>query len=161
MKTYSIEFEQFIDLPIEHVFNFFSKPDNLSVITPPRLNFKILTPTPLNMKEGQLIDYTLTILYFFKLRWRTLITKYDYPNLFVDQQIKGPYSFWHHTHTFKTKGSGTIITDKLIYGIPFGLIGRLINFIYIQHDIKNIFQYRHKILNDIFSKIKHQSGDVI
>ena len=61
MKTYSIEFEQFIDLPIEHVFNFFSKPDNLSVITPPRLNFKILTPTPLNMKEGLLIDYNLTI----------------------------------------------------------------------------------------------------
>ena len=145
---------------ISEVFDFFSKPENLSTITPPKMNFHILTPSPINMKKGALIDYTINIM-FISMRWRTLITKYDYPNLFVDQQIKGPYSFWHHTHTFKTKGSGTIITDKLIYGIPFGLVGRLMNFIYIQHDIKNIFQYRHKILNDIFSKIKHQSGDVI
>ena len=66
MKTYNLEFEQFIDLPIEDVFDFFSKPENLSLITPPRLRFDILTPTPLEMKEGQLIDYSLKILYLIK-----------------------------------------------------------------------------------------------
>ena len=157
MKTYNLEFEQFIDLPIEDVFDFFSKPENLSLITPPRLRFDILTPTPLEMKEGQLIDYSLKILYLIKLHWRTLITDYQKPYKFIDQQIKGPYTLWHHTHTFEEKDGGTLIKDNLKYAIPFGWIGRAIHFIYIKHDINGIFQYRHKILNDIFSEIKNQS----
>ena len=159
MKTYNLEFEQFIDLPIEDVFDFFSKPENLSLITPPRLRFDILTPTPLEMKEGQLIDYSLKILYLIKLHWRTLITDYQKPYKFIDQQIKGPYTLWHHTHIFEEKDGGTLIKDNLKYIIPFGWIGRAIHFIYIKHDINGIFQYRHKILNDIFSEIKNQSRD--
>ncbi len=157
MKTYNLEFEQFIDLPIEDVFDFFSKPENLSLITPPRLRFDILTPTPLEMKEGQLIDYSLKILYLIKLHWRTLITDYQKPYKFIDQQIKGPYTLWHHTHTFEEQDGGTLIKDNLKYVIPFGWMGRAIHFIYIKHDINGIFQYRHKILNDIFSEIKNQS----
>ena len=159
MKTYNLEFEQFIDLPLEDVFGFFSKPENLSLITPSRLKFDIITPTPLEMKDGQLIDYSLTILYIIKLHWRTLITHYEKPYKFVDQQIKGPYSLWHHTHTFEEKDGGTIIKDNLTYAIPMGIIGRLIHFIYIKHDIKDIFNYRHKILDKIFTEIKKQSGN--
>ena len=158
MKTYNIKFEQFIDLPINDVFNFFSKPENLSLITPPRLKFDILTPSPIEMKEGQLIDYSLTIMYFIKLRWRTLITDYEKPYRFVDQQIKGPYSLWHHTHKFEEKDGGTLIHDNVTYAIPFGIIGQLIHIIYIKYDIHHIFEYRHKILNEIFSEIKKQAG---
>ncbi len=157
MKTYRLQFEQFIDLPIEDVFEFFSKPTNLSMITPPRLRFDILTPTPLKMKEGQLIDYSLTILYFIKLHWRTLITHYEKPYKFIDQQIKGPYNLWHHTHTFEEQDGGTLIKDDVLYAVPFGLLGTFINFIYIRYDIKGIFKYRHKILNHIFTEIKNQS----
>ena len=103
MKTYNIKFKQFIDLPINDVFSFFSKPENLSLITPPRLKFNILTPPPIKMKEGQLIDYSLSIMYCIKLRWRTLITDYNQPYQFIDQQIKGPYSLWNHIHTFQEK----------------------------------------------------------
>ncbi len=158
MKTYNIKFEQFIDLPINDVFNFFSKPENLSLITPPRLKFDILTPSPIEMKEGQLIDYSLTIMYFIKLRWRTLITDYEKPYKFVDQQIKGPYSLWHHTHKFEEKDGGTLIHDNVTYAIPFGIMGQLIHAIYIKYDIHHIFEYRHKILNEIFSEIKKQAG---
>jgi len=159
MKIYNIKFEQFIDLPIEQVFNFFSKPENLSLITPPRLKFDILTPSPIKMKEGQLIDYSLTIMYFIKLRWRTLITDYEKPHKFVDQQIKGPYSLWHHTHTFKEKEGGTLICDNVTYAIPFGIIGRFMHGIYIKYDVHSIFKYRGKILNQIFSAIKKQSRE--
>ncbi len=91
------------------------------------------------------------------MRWRTLITAYEPPKKFVDEQLKGPYSFWHHTHTFEEKDGGTLIKDKLRYAIPFGLLGRLIHFIYIKYEINGIFQYRHKILNQIFKDIKNQS----
>lgn len=157
MKTYNIKFEQFIDLPIEDVFNFFSRPENLSLITPPRLKFDILTPSPIQMKEGQLIDYSLTIMYFMKLHWRTLITNYNHPHKFIDQQIKGPYSLWHHTHIFQEKNGGTLIQDEVTYAIPFGLIGRLIHAIYIKYDLRSIFKYRHKILNKIFLEIKENA----
>ena len=157
MKTYNIKFQQFIDLPINDVFNFFSKPENLSLITPPRLKFDILTPAPIIMKEGQLIDYSLTIMYCLKLRWRTLITDYNQPYKFVDQQIKGPYSLWHHTHEFEEKNGGTLIHDRVTYAVPFGVIGQLLHAVYIKHDIKNIFKYRHKILDAIFLEIKNQA----
>jgi len=136
---------------------FFSQPNNLSLITPPRLKFDILTPLPIKMKEGQLIDYSLTIMYFFKLHWRTLITDYERPYKFIDQQIKGPYSLWHHTHIFKEKDGGTVIYDNVTYAIPFGVIGRLIHALYIKYDVQSIFKYRHKILNQIFSEIKKQT----
>ena len=158
MKKYSIEFEQFINLPIQDVFLFFSQPKNLSLITPPRLKFNILTPEPIHMNEGQLIDYTLTIMYIINIRWTTLITMYQEPNIFIDQQLKGPYSLWHHTHIFEEKDGGTLIKDKVIYGIPFGWFGRFLNFVYIKHDINSIFKYRHQILNKIFSEIKQQSN---
>ena len=149
MKTYNLEFEQFIDLPIEDVFNFFSKPENLSLITPPRLRFDILTPTPLEMKEGQLIDYSLTIMYFIKLHWRTLITKYDPPHEFIDEQMKGPYNFWHHTHKFKKVDGGVEISDKVIYSIPMGIIGRFLHFLWIKRDLEKIFSHRKKVINDL------------
>jgi len=157
MKTYNIKFQQFIDLPINDVFNFFSKPENLSLITPPRLKFDILTPSPIKMKEGQLIDYSLTIMYCVKLRWRTLITDYNQPYKFIDQQIKGPYSLWHHTHEFEEKDGGTLIHDNVTYAIPLGFIGQLLHAVYIKHDIKSIFKYRRKILDVIFLEIKNQA----
>ena len=139
------------------MFSFFSQPNNLSLITPPRLKFDILTPLPIKMKEGQLIDYSLTIMYFFKLHWRTLITDYERPYKFIDQQIKGPYSLWHHTHIFEEKDGGTVIYDNVTYAIPFGVIGRLIHALYIKYDVQSIFKYRHKILNQIFLEIKKQA----
>ena len=157
MKKYKIEFEQFIDLPIKDVFLFFSQPKNLSLITPARLKFNVLTPEPIEMKEGQLIDYTLTIMYIINIRWTTLITMYKEPNVFIDQQLKGPYSLWHHTHTFEEKDEGTLIKDKVIYGVPFGWVGRFLHFIYIKYDVNSIFKYRHQILKKIFLEIKEQS----
>ena len=159
MKTYILKFEQHIDLPVDDVFNFFSKPENLSLITPARLKFDILTPTPLKMKEGQLVDYSLRIMYIIKLHWRTLITHYEKPYKFVDQQLKGPYTLWHHTHTFEEKDGGTLIRDELKYAIPFGILGRIVHALYVKYDIRSIFKYRQKILDDIFTEIKKQSGN--
>ena len=139
---------------ISTVFDFFSKPKNLSVITPPAMKFKILTPSPIDMKEGALIDYTVSIM-FIPIRWRTLITKFSPPNLFIDQQIKGPYSMWHHTHIFeKISEDETLIKDKVVYGVPFGIIGRLVHYLYIKRDLKKIFTYRKNKIEKIFNDEK-------
>jgi len=157
MKCYELTWEQFIDQPIDKVFNYFSHPDNLEEITPPRLKFTILTPRPIPMEKGSLIDYTIRIL-GFPVHWRTLITSYNPPHGFVDEQIKGPYVIWHHRHSFKDINGGTMIQDTIRYVIPLGIIGRFLNFIWIQKDLKDIFAYRKIIISNKFKKHNYDSS---
>ena len=149
MKIYSLKREQFIDKPAEQVFEFFNRPENLSRITPPWLGFKIMTPPPLVMKEGALVDYSIRLL-IFRIHWRTIISLYDPPHRFVDEQLKGPYSFWHHTHTFAPKEGGTLIIDEVRYVLPLGFIGRIINWLFIRWQLKKIFDYRAEIIENFF-----------
>ena len=149
MKVYTLKKEQRVPKNILDVFDFFSRPENLTAITPHKMRFKILTPVPIEMKEGALIDYTVRIL-GFPIRWRTLITKYEPPNLFIDQQLKGPYSLWHHTHAFeKISSDETLIKDIVVYTIPFGFIGRIAHFLYIKRDLDKIFNYRKDKIADL------------
>ena len=117
MKVYNFESKQTINCSIETVFSFFSSPENLKVLTPPRLGFKILTPSPINMSKGCLIDY-LIYLMGIPIHWRSIITDYNPPYMFIDQQIKGPYTLWHHKHTFREIKNGVEIRDRVVYSIP-------------------------------------------
>ena len=156
MKLYTLESNQFINKPIEEVFQFFSKPENLSVITPAKLGFKILSPNPIKMEVGRLIDYNIYLM-GIPIHWRTLITDYEPPNMFVDQQIKGPYAMWHHTHTFHKVKGGVEIKDRVVYSIPFGFLGRLLNYLWIKRDLNNIFLYRKKVIDKLFENNDYKS----
>ena len=156
MKLYTLESNQFINKPIEEVFQFFSKPENLSVITPAKLGFKILSPNPVKMEVGRLIDYNIYLL-GIPIHWRTLITDYEPPNMFVDQQIKGPYTMWHHTHTFHKVKGGVEIKDRVVYSIPFGFLGRLLNYLWIKRDLNNIFLHRKKVIDKLFENNDYKS----
>ena len=149
MKIYEIHTTQVINRPIEEVFVFFSKPENLAVITPKKLGFKILTPTPIKMNKGCLIDYLIHLM-GIPVHWRTIITDYDPPHMFIDQQLKGPYSLWHHTHTFKKIENGVEIKDRIIYSIPLGWMGQLLHKFWIKKDLNNIFSHRKKVISDLF-----------
>ncbi|MBD3169685.1 MAG: CDP-paratose 2-epimerase [candidate division Zixibacteria bacterium] len=150
MKVYHLKKQQYIARPREEVFEFFGKAENLEKITPGSLGFNIITPTPINMRAGTLIDYTVKPM-IFPIRWRTLITDYDPPRRFVDEQLKGPYSFWHHTHTFEEKDGGTLITDEVRYVIPFGIIGRIAHVLFVKSQLKKIFDFREKVISEIFA----------
>ena len=149
MKVHKLQYKQFIDKNINEVFDFFSNPENLSVITPKKLNFTILTPGPIKMKDGQLIDYTITLL-GKKIRWRTMITDYEPPKMFIDQQLKGPYSMWHHEHSFKEVKNGVEIIDTIHYSVPFGFLGDIVNFLFIRRDLENIFKHRKVVIEPYF-----------
>ena len=156
MRLYTLESNQFINKPIEEVFQFFSKPENLSVITPAKLGFKILSPNPIKMEVGRLIDYNIYLM-GIPIHWRTLITDYEPPNMFVDQQIKGPYTMWHHTHTFHKVKGGVEIKDRVVYSIPFGFLGRLLNYLWIKRDLNNIFLHRKKVIDKLFENNDYKS----
>ncbi|MBS0195463.1 MAG: SRPBCC family protein [Planctomycetes bacterium] len=126
----------------EEVFPFFSDALNLEAITPPWLHFKVLTPAPIQMAKGTLIDYKLR-LRGMPIRWRTLISAWEPPFMFVDEQLKGPYNKWHHTHTFEAKDGGTLCTDKVVYAAPGG---RPVHSLFVRPQIEKIFEYRQEQL---------------
>ena len=152
MKTFEINTKQYINKPLEVVFEFFSKPENLEMITPESLSFNILTPIPIRMEKGSLIDYTIR-LFGIPVHWRTLISDYEPPFRFVDQQIKGPYTFWHHTHTFQPVDGGVEIIDKVKYSLPLGWLGTLVHSIWVRKDLEKIFEHRKTVIQNYFEII--------
>lgn len=140
-----------IPLPRDQVFAFFANAENLERITPPQLGFKILTPTPIEMKPGALIDYRIS-LHGIPMTWRTEITSWDPPFEFVDTQLKGPYKQWIHRHGFTETGTGTMIEDEVRYRLPFEPLGDVAR-LFVEREIKAIFDYRQKTVEEVF-KIK-------
>ena len=149
MAVHTLVKQQLIRRPRAEVFEFFSRPENLSRVTPPKLGFEILTPSPILMKAGALVDYQIRLL-GLPLRWRTLITAYDPPHRFVDEQLKGPYSFWHHTHEFEEVPEGTMVRDVVRYALPLGALGDLAAGAYVAADLEEIFRYRKKVIASVF-----------
>lgn len=142
-RTYRLEREQFVALPLEEVFAFFADAANLDRLTPPWLHFQILTRTPLEMDVGTRIEYQLR-LRGFPIRWRTEITVWEPPHRFVDLQREGPYREWEHTHEFRALAGGTVVRDVVDYAVPGpGLVQRL----FVGPELERIFDYRHRQLD--------------
>lgn len=131
----------------EQVFAFFSDARQLETITPSWLHFSVLTPAPIQMRAGALIDYRLRIR-GIPLRWRSKIGDWDPPCQFMDEQIRGPYRYWRHFHTFEQCRDGTLIRDVVHYRVPLGFI---IHPLLVRRDLINVFQFRHTALQRIFS----------
>ena len=132
--------------PINEVFDFFGDAANLERMTPPWLNFKILTPQPVIMRPGTTIDYRIS-LRGLPMRWRSEISVWNPPYEFVDEQLKGPYKRWHHRHTFETRDEGTLVGDDVEYDV---LGGALIHRLFVQKDLQKIFAYREETLHRLF-----------
>ena len=102
------------------------------------------------MEKGTLIDYTIKLA-GIPLRWRSLITEYDPPIKFVDEQLNGPYSYWHHTHSFRAVNSGVEMNDVVRYAIPMGIIGRFMHAIWIKRDLNKIFNHRKQVIDNLLA----------
>jgi len=146
MKEYPFHAELWLPKPREEVFAFFSEARNLEALTPPWLRFEVLTPAPIPMEAGTLIDYRIRIR-GFPIRWRTEITLWEPPHRFADIQLRGPYTRWDHTHTFEERDGGTLCLDDVVYR-PRG--GALVHALFVRRDVERIFAYRRDALRRLF-----------
>lgn len=141
----------FIPRPRAEVFPFFADAANLERITPPFLRFRTLTPPPIDMRAGTLIDYQLR-LYGLPFRWRTRIEAFDPPNYFIDVQLSGPYKLWHHRHDFVDAPGGTEMRDRVDYDLPFGPFGAIARALFVRRSVEQIFEYRNKTITELFRR---------
>jgi ligand-binding SRPBCC domain-containing protein len=146
---YSLSSEVQISRPIEEVFPFFADASKLEALTPPWLRFEILTKRPIRMETGTLIDYRLRI-HGFPVRWQSEITDWDPPYRFVDEQRRGPYRVWRHTHRFEERDGTTLVSDFIEYAVRGGPLAPLVHRFVVRRDLDRIFAYRREKLLEIF-----------
>lgn len=142
MTVHVLTREQTLPGSPDTVFPFFAAARNLEAITPPWLGFRVVTPEPIAMAPGALIDYRLR-LHGIPLRWKTRIAAWEPGERFVDEQLRGPYALWHHTHEFRpAAGGGTVMRDTVRYALPLGPLGAVAHRALVRRDLDRIFDFR-------------------
>lgn len=136
-----------LPLGIDDVFSFFAAAENLERITPPELRFRIVSPTPIDIALGTQIDYRLR-LFGLPFGWRSLISRWQPPHTFVDEQVIGPYALWHHTHTFTATCDGTHVADRVLYRLPLWPTGQVVLPV-VRRQLNRIFAYRQRSMRRI------------
>lgn len=153
MATFSLKTVQKIPVDIETAWEFFSNPANLQKITPSDLGFKILSKQHgTKMYPGQIIEYKVKPVLGIPIYWMTEITHVKDKEFFVDEQRFGPYQLWHHQHHFKIVEGGVEMTDIVHYRNPLGFLGNIANALFVKAQLKKIFEYRIKVVEDLFGK---------
>lgn len=144
--------KQNIPIPIDKAWEFFTSPANLKLITPNYLGFNIISAIgDESVYPGMIISYRVKPFLSIPITWVTEITYVSKMKYFIDNQKSGPYKYWHHQHIFKEIEGGTEMTDIVNYAAPFGWIGRLVERLLIKNQVKGIFQYRTKVLEELFA----------
>jgi len=149
MHIHQFSSEIWLARPIKEVFAFFSDAANLDSITPPWLSFRTVTRQPIEMHAGAVVYYRLRVR-GFPIRWRSEITEWEPPYHFVDEQIRGPYRLWIHTHKFESRNGGTLVCDDVRYAVPFDW---LLHKFVVRPDVERIFAYRADCLRRRFGNV--------
>lgn len=152
--SYKLYRAQQLNCDINTAWDFFSSAQNLSKITPKEMNFIVRTPTADDaIYQGMIIDYYVSPLFGIKMKWKTEITQVAFQRSFTDFQKSGPYKRWNHHHEFIINENGVLMKDTVDYELPLGFLGKITHFLFVRKKLNYVFDYRHKILEELFNKL--------
>ncbi len=149
---YQLEHTQLIKQDIDVCWEFFTDPKNLEKITPKKMGFEILNDPAKQVYPGLIIYYRIRPLFNLPVRWVTEITHISEKQFFVDEQRLGPYKIWHHEHHFQHTDQGVLMTDRVSYVMPFGILGRLVHRLLVRRQLEQIFAYRKEMIERMFNQ---------
>ena len=152
---YTLYAKQTVAKERDILWDFFRKPRNLNKLTPEGVDFKIISGKSDDFYEGKIISYKIKPFKMINLNWVTEISQVKEGSYFIDNQIFGPYKFWHHEHHFKSNSDGTTdIIDKVKYKVPFYILGTLMHKMFIKKKLLNIFMFRQRKITDLFNNLQ-------
>lgn len=156
MKVHVFKREMIIPVSVSEAWDFFSDPRNLKKITPPEMNFKILTKNlPDRIYSGLLIKYSLTPVFGIKANWVTEIKNVKENEFFIDQQLEGPYALWEHKHSFIPCKEGTMMKDEVRYALPLSFLGDIAHLLFVRKKLEAIFNYRSDVISKLWLSNKN------
>ncbi|MCL4245880.1 MAG: SRPBCC family protein [Candidatus Dadabacteria bacterium] len=158
MNIYTLERSQEVAAPLGEVWDFFSNPENLALITPPWLGFRIISGGGQKIYEGMIIKYSVSPLFGIPLTWVTEITEVEEQSRFVDEQRRGPYKLWRHEHVFKEKGGAVEVKDVVSYALPLGPLGRAVHAVDTKKRLCRIFDFRQDYVRRRFGAASRNRG---
>ena len=150
MKLYTLHKTQKLPITVDEAWAFLCNPANLSKLTPPKMNMNIISKEDRPIYAGQILQYSVTPLPGFKTKWVSEITQFKDRNYFVDVQLYGPYSFWHHKHFIRAIEGGVEMEDLIHYKVPLGWLGQLVQPIIVKPKLEAVFNFRKTQLEGIF-----------
>lgn len=148
---YKLRQEQVLDTSAEKLWQFISHPANLNEITPPELDFTIVSDVPDKMYNGLLVEYDVKLPLLGHSEWVTEIKHIVAGREFVDEQRIGPYRFWYHHHKIEEGESGVKMIDQVNYMPPYGILGKIVNKLLIRNKLRDIFEHRKQILHQRYN----------
>lgn len=154
LKVYEFVVEQKLKINLDEAWDFFSSPKNLKLITPKHIGFDVINNPAEKMHAGMIITYKLSPFVGYKTTWVTEITQVKKPHYFIDNQRFGPYSMWHHQHYFEEIEGGVLVKDVIHYVVPFGILGRIANWLFVRKQLNGIFAFRKNVLKEKFGEIE-------
>ncbi|WP_439151793.1 SRPBCC family protein [Winogradskyella sp.] len=157
MKIYTLHQKQKLPITMDKAWEFLCNPANLSKLTPPEMNMKIISGADRPMYAGQVLQYSVTPLPGFKTKWVSEITQYEDKKYFVDLQLYGPYAFWHHKHFVHEIQGGVEMEDIIDYKVPLGILGQLVHPFLVKPKLDSIFNYRKEKMEGLFGRYETKS----
>jgi|TARA_B110000971_G_C20028108_1_gene509907 ligand-binding SRPBCC domain-containing protein len=154
MKIYTLQKKQQLPISLDKAWEFLSNPKNLAIITPDYMSFEIISKIDRPLYTGQIIQYIVTPLLGIKTKWVSEITHIEEKKYFVDEQMYGPYTLWHHKHFVKEIEGGVELEDIIDYKVPLGILGQLVHPVLVKPKLEEIFNYRQEKLVALFGEIK-------
>lgn len=153
-QAYQIKRQQLVPGTVDQVWDFFSKPENLALITPAELGLTVISPGSYEKTyPGQIIEYTVRPLFNIPFYWMTEITHVAEGHSFVDEQRFGPYRFWHHRHIFKQVNDHVEMTDVVHYRLPGWFLGNIAHSLFVKKKLDAIFDHRFRKVEELFGTI--------
>ena len=80
------------------------------------------------------------------LTHKSRITAMNFYDYFVDEMEQGKFKAFRHEHYFSNKNGVTTMKDRIQYTVPYGVFGKLFDFLFLKRHLIHFVLERNKVL---------------